>query len=50
MNSELNELKTYWLEHGEYESSLKACRDARENGFHSITLSEMVELYKEVFE
>lgn len=45
----MEELKRFWLDHGEYKSSLEACKDARANGFMSETLAEMVNLYREMY-
>ena len=47
---EIEQVRKFWENHGEYGSSLDACRDARDNGgFKQVSLKDMVDLYKEMF-
>jgi hypothetical protein len=48
-NNQLDQLKDFWFKHGKYNSTIAACKDARNNGFNELTLAGMVNLYRNLF-
>lgn len=50
LSEELEALKNFWIKYAPYDGSLKACQHARANNFKSISLADMVHLYRALFD